>query len=175
MVYAIVSVDKNWGIGYNGKLLAYIPEDMRFFKEKTTNNIVIMGRKTYESLSTKPLPHRINIVVTSKIDKPCVIEDNTMFVTMDFIKMFLSTLSPNNPMNYYIIGGGQIYKELLPFCDTAYVTKLDHAYGDVDTYFPNLDEIENWEEWYVSDSGYDGYNAVDYRFCIYKKKVEQNG
>ena len=55
MISAIVCADKNWGIGYQGKLLAYIPEDMRFFKEKTTNNVVIMGRKTYDSLSAKPL------------------------------------------------------------------------------------------------------------------------
>lgn len=170
MISAIVSVDKNWGIGYQGKLLAYIPEDMRFFKEKTTNNVVIMGRKTYDSLSAKPLPYRTNIVITSKIDRPCRVDDkNTMFVTMEFIKTFLSNLSPNSPINYYVIGGGQIYKELLPFCNTAYVTKIDYAYRDVDTYFPNLDKTKEWEEWCEIESENRECHGAEYKFCIYKK------
>ena len=66
MISAIVAVDENWGIGFNGQLLEHIPEDMKFFKKITTGNVVIMGRKTWESLPIKPLPDRLNLVVTSK-------------------------------------------------------------------------------------------------------------
>lgn len=174
MVSAIVCVDKNWGIGYNGKLLVNIPEDMRFFKEKTTNNVVIMGRKTYESLSSKPLPHRTNIVITSQITSPCEVceidENETIFVTIDFIKLYLSTIHPNNPIDYYIIGGGQLYKELLPYCDNAYVTKVDYACKDVDVYFPNLDKNKEWE--IVKDGEEKMHNGLGYKFCIYKKECK---
>jgi dihydrofolate reductase len=174
MIIAIVCVDKNWGIGYQGKLLTCIPEDMRFFKEKTTNNVVIMGRKTYESLPSKPLPRRTNIVVTSKITSPCEVcevdENGTIFVTMDFVKTFLSTLSENSPVNYFIIGGGQIYNELLPYCQKAYVTKVNYGYKNVDAHFPNLDTMNNWAET-ENGEGKD-YKGLRYKFCVYERERE---
>lgn len=169
MISAIVCVDKNWGIGYQGKLLTHIPDDMKFFKEMTTNNVVIMGRKTYESLTIKPLPNRTNIVVTSKSNN-IKNEDGTMFVSMEFIKRYLETLSPISPINYYIIGGGQIYKELLPYCHTAYVTKINCSYKNVDTYFPNLDEMKDWEEWIDEDDKNREYYGLEYKFCVYERK-----
>lgn len=170
MISAIVCIDKNWGIGYEGKLLAYIPEDMRFFKHMTSNSVVIMGRKTYDSLSLKPLPNRINVVVTSKISKDYEIDDKgTVFASMDFVKMHLSTIHPLMPMDYLIIGGEQIYRELLPYCDNAYVTKVDYAYKDVDTYFPNLDKSEEWEM--AKDGEEKIYDGMKYKFCIYVKEV----
>ena len=168
MVSAIVCVDRNWGIGYQGELLSYIPEDMRFFTEKTKNGVVIMGRKTYDSLSARPLPNRINIVVTSHIDSDCKIENNVIFVTINFIKLFLGTLSPDNPMEYYVIGGGQIYRELLPYCNTSYVTKVNHAYRFVDTYFPNLDDNEEWEIWREENNEIKTYRGTEYMFCTYE-------
>ena len=63
MISAIVAVDNNWGIGYNGKLLENIPNDLKHFKELTTNNIVVMGSKTWDSLPNKPLPNRFNIII----------------------------------------------------------------------------------------------------------------
>lgn len=168
MITAIVCVDKNWGIGYNGKLLAHIPEDMRFFKETTTNSVVIMGRKTYDSLK-RPLPHRVNVVITSKTNLPCEIDENgVIFVSMDFAKLYLSTVCPW-VANHYIIGGGQIYEELLPYCHKAYVTKVDYAYENVDTYFPNLDKMQNWKmrvEEYGEEKMHQG---IEYKFCVYKK------
>lgn len=167
MVASIVCVDKNWGIGYQGRLLAHIPEDMKLFKEMTTNNVVIMGRKTYESLPVKPLPHRVNIVITSKVDGFEIDENGTIFTIMEFIKIFLNTLSPDSPIDYYIIGGGQIYKELLPYCDTSYVTKVDRAYENVDVYFPNLDFSKEWEMW-DEDHEVKKYNGIKYMFCVYE-------
>lgn len=169
MISAIVCVDKNWGIGYQGELLTHIPEDIKFFKEMTTNNVVIMGRKTYESLPVKPLSNRTNIVITSKVNGKEINKDGVMFVSMDFIKTYLETLSPISPIDYYIIGGGQIYKELLPYCHTSYVTKVNCAYKNVDTYFPNLDEIKNWEEWVEEDNKSRWYYGVEYKFCVYER------
>ena len=174
MISAIACVDRNWGIGYNGELLTKIPEDMRFFKEKTTNNVVIMGRKTYDSLLLKPLPNRINIVITSKIDKPCVVnEEGIIFVTMDFIKEFLHTLSSgslSDCFDYYIIGGGQIYEELLPYCNISYITKVNYAYQNVDTYFPNLDKKEEWIECdNIKRKENKTCDGIQYRFCVYER------
>ena len=171
MIYAIVCVDKSWGIGYKGDLLEFIPEDMKFFKEKTINNVVIMGRKTYESIMSKPLPHRINIVITSKISSPCEVceidENGTIFMTIDFVKLYLSTLSSDTPINYYIIGGGQLYKELLPYCSKSYVTKINNSFKNVDTYFPNLDNEKEWVETEIGEEK--TYYEVQYKFCTYEK------
>ena len=171
MIAAIVCVDNNFGIGCNGDLLAHIPEDMRFFRDKTKNSIVIMGRKTYDSLPLKPLPYRTNIVITSKVKECCEIDNNgTIFVSMDFIKIFLKTLSPEAPIDYYIIGGGRIYKELLPYCDKAYVTKVNYAYENVDTYFPNIDNDKKWEV--EESSEIKIYNGIEYKFYTYKNRGE---
>lgn len=168
MISAIVAVDNNWGIGSNNKLLASIPEDMKFFKEKTMHEVVIMGRKTYESLPKKPLPNRTNIVITSKFDKSYLEKDGLFFVSMDFIKMYLETLSINVPINYYIIGGGTIYKELLPYCECAYVTKIFNSYDNVDTFFPNIDDMPEWDIEQTSEIK--EHNDINYQFCTYKKR-----
>lgn len=172
MISAIVCVDKNWGIGYKGELLSYIPEDMKFFKEMTTNSVVIMGRKTYDSLPVKPLPNRTNIVITSKVNGHEINEDGVMFVSLEFIKLYLQTLSPISPINYYIIGGGQIYEELLQYCHTSYVTKINCAYKNVDIYFPNLDKMKDWEEWIEESDEKKEYHGLEYEFCVYEKRCK---
>lgn len=170
MVSAIVCVDDNWGIGYQNNLLISIPEDMKFFKEMTTGNMVIMGRKTYDSLSVKPLPNRINVVITSNINENNIIEvskDNVMYTNMDAIKEFL--LHPDFvPYDIYIIGGASVYKELLPYCDRAFVTKVEHTFENVDTYFPNLDELDDWHIDEIGDAL--EYNGICYRFCTYENE-----
>lgn len=165
---AIVAVDNNWGIGSNNKLLVSIPEDMRFFKEKTTNSIVVMGRKTYDSLPVKPLPNRINVVITSKVKEFEIDKNGTIFMAMHCFKNFLHMLSYLSPIDYYIIGGGQIYRDLLPYCNTVYVTKINHSYNNADTFFPNLDKDEDWEE-LESDNEEKIYRDIKYKFCVYKR------
>lgn len=169
MISAIVCVDKNFAIGNNNELLINIPEDMKFFKEKTTDSVVIMGRKTYDSLPVKPLPNRTNIVVTSKANELNKIDRNgVMFVTMNFIEAYLETVPLSRETDYYIIGGEQIYKELLHYCDNVYVTKVNYAYDNADTFFPNIDEMPNWEV--VSASKVKEYNSIKYQFYEYMKK-----
>lgn len=139
MISAIVAVDNNWGIGYNGELLEKIPEDMKYFKELTTNNVVVMGRKTWDSLPKKPLPNRTNIVITNQKKSE---ENGAKFMTLEDATRYAIV---NRPTDVFIIGGGQIYKKLLPICSRVYVTKILKNHKDVDTYFPNLDKNPEWE------------------------------
>ena len=140
MISAIVAVDSNWGIGANGDLLEHIPEDLKRFKAITTGNIVVMGRKTWDSLPKKPLPDRNNLIITTNpIGK--TIESNYQFVDMDAAKEIILT---DVITNVFVIGGGTIYEELLPLCDRVYVTKIYKEHNNVDTYFPNLDDMEEW-------------------------------
>lgn len=139
MISAIVAVDNNWGIGYNGDLLETIPEDMKYFKELTTNNVVIMGRKTWDSLPKKPLPNRTNIVITSQKKGD---ENGAKFMTLEDAMRYAIV---NRPTDVFIIGGGEIYKKLLPICNRVYITKILKNHKDIDTYFPNLDKNPEWK------------------------------
>ena len=139
MISAIVAVDNNWGIGYNGDLLEHIPEDLKYFKALTTGHVVVMGRKTWDSLPTKPLPNRHNIVITRTALGQ---HDGADFWAMNATKTFMRLRK--DQYEYFIIGGGTIYKELLSLCDRVYITKIYKDHDNVDTYFPNLDESEEW-------------------------------
>lgn len=170
MIAAVVAADENWGIGSNNELLAHIPDDLKNFKRLTENNVIIMGRKTYESLPNKPLPNRTNIVISSKNH---MLEDKgTLFVSMDFIKMFLETQSNDALSDCFVIGGGMIYKELLPYCEKVYVTKIHKSFNNVDTYFPNIDNMPEWEMTMVSEIR--KYNDIEYQFCIYRRNGDNN-
>ena len=135
----IVAVDKNWAIGKNNKLLVSIPADMKFFRETTKGNVVVMGRKTLESFPQgQPLKNRVNIVITK----------NPNYKVKDAVVVHSVEEAVEECGRYdgevYVIGGESIYRAMLPYCDTALVTKIDHAY-EADTYFPNLDEHPEWE------------------------------
>ena len=169
MIAAVVAVDSNYGIGGNNELLAHIPEDMKMFKEITKGGSVIVGSRTYESLPKKPLPDRTNIIITRKCKKkPKAQKDGTVHSNLKNIKAWLSNeqvISDNNGI--YVIGGGVIYKELLPFCERAYVTKILRAYDNADTYFPNIDDMPEWE--LTSASEIKEYEGIQYQFCVYDR------
>lgn len=167
MISAIVAADKNWGIGYKNKLLCPIKEDLKNFKRLTTNNVVVMGRKTWDSLPIKPLPNRSNIVVTSSVEKMEVTEDNVILVTLDLLKKCIDEIGESH--NVFVIGGGQIYKELLPCCDYVFLTRIHKSFENVDTYFPELKENE-WK--LVEKTSIKTQNDIKYQFCIYKKEDE---
>ena len=147
MIATVVCVDKNYGIGNKGKLLVHIKDDMKMFKEITTGGSVIMGSKTFDSLPEKnrPLPDRTNIVITRKCKKRAKIwDDGTIHSNMKYIKAWLSKTDViKNNNGIYVIGGGQIYKELLNLCERVYITKVFEEY-EADTYFPNIDEMHEW-------------------------------
>ena len=163
MIAAIVAVNDDWGIGFNGNLLEHIPEDLKYFKILTTGNTIIMGRKTWDSLPKKPLPNRHNLVITKD---PSIYEltNEVSFYTLRQIEVLMLK---NKNVNYFVIGGGKIYKELLPLCDRVYVTKINKRHENVDTYFPNLDQLEEWTS--VSCSPIYDYKDFTYQFWQYNR------
>ena len=138
MISAIVAVDNDWGIGFNGDLLEHIPTDLKYFKQLTSGHTVVMGTNTWNSLPKKPLANRSNIIISSA--QRLIMCQNTLRLHMeDIIEYFKYTKD-----EVFIIGGGSIYKQLLPYCEKVYVTKINKSHENIDTYFPNLDELDEW-------------------------------
>lgn len=158
----IVNVDKNWGIGIGDKLLNHIPADMKFFKEKTTGNVVVMGKTTFLTFpGQKALPNRVNIVLTT--DEEWSAEN---VITCHSLDELFEQLQRYDTNTVFVIGGSKVYEHLLPYCDTAYVTKVETE-KEADRFFPNLDETEGWM---LVDNGEElDHNGVRYRFTKYKK------
>lgn len=183
MIDCIVAVDSKFGIGKNGNLLFKIPEDMKHFKKVTEGGCVVMGRKTFESLPNGiPLKDRENIVITSSVKIPEVkhisvnlnkdLQESLSYTVcnMEYMKTWLaekSTIMLNNGI--HIIGGGQTYKELLPFCERLYLTMCYDSHEEADTFFPNVNDMEEWElteqtEILVSENG------MHYQIFTYDRK-----
>ena len=159
----IVAVDKNWAIGLQNKLLVSIPADMKFFRETTMGKVVVMGRKTLESFpGGQPLKKRTNIVLTR--DKNYEVKDA---IVVHNVEELLEELKQYEEEEIYVIGGESIYRLLLPYCKVAHITKINHAY-EADTYFPNLDEMEDWEITGVSEE--QTYFNLEYEFVRYERK-----
>lgn len=163
MISAIVAVDENWGIGFNGELLEKIPEDMKQFRLLTHKRIILMGRKTWDSLPKKPLPDRLNLVITRGERK---FDNMTVFINMEEAKVRAKEAAKNHNDEWFVIGGGQIYKELLPLCDRVYVTKIFKSHNNVDTYFPILEQKE-WEITHQSEIL--TFNDLQYQFLTYDR------
>ena len=163
MISAIVAVDENWGIGFNGELLEKIPEDMKQFRLLTHKRTILMGRKTWDSLPKKPLPDRLNLVITRGERK---FDNMTVFINMEEAKVRAKEAAKNHNDEWFVIGGGQIYKELLPFCDRVYITKIFKSHNNVDTYFPTLEQKE-WEITHQSEIL--TFNDLQYQFLTYDR------
>ncbi len=158
----IVAVDKNWAIGKQNQLLVSIPADMKFFRQTTMGKVVVMGRKTLESFpGGMPLKKRTNIVLTKNPNYK--VKDATVVNTVEDL---LEELKKYDDEEIYVIGGETIYRQLLPYCKVAHVTKVNHAY-EADTYFPNLDEMDDWEITGVSDE--QTYFDLEYEFVKYER------
>ena len=160
---AIAAVDANWAIGNKNRLLTSIPADMKFFREKTMGHVVVTGRKNLESFPNGlPLKNRVNIVLTA--NRSYKVKDAIIVHTKEEL---LEELKKYDSNELYVIGGGSIYEMLIPYCDTAYITKIDHAYA-ADTYFPNLDQMDDWEMTEVSEE--QTCFDLEYVFAKYERK-----
>lgn len=138
MISLIAAVDKNWAIGKDGGLLVSIPEDLRFFRQTTRDKVVIMGRKTVESLpGGMPLPNRKTILVTK--DENYRMNDVTIVHSVEEAMEEAKKLGTE----IYVAGGGKIYEQMLDYCDEALITFIDYSY-QADTWFPNLDKRPEW-------------------------------
>ena len=159
----IVNVDKNWAIGYKGKLLVSIPEDMKFFRSETMGKVVVLGRKTLETFPNGlPLKNRTNIILTRNPEF-----EARGAIICHSVEEVLEKVSEYPPEDVYIIGGDSIYREFLPYCDVAHVTRMDHAY-EADTWFPNLEEDPEWVLTGQSDEK--TYFDLEFTFNKYERK-----
>ena len=156
----IAAVDANWAIGYKNELLVKIPNDQKWFQKITTGKVVVMGRKTMETFPNgMPLKNRTNIVLPG--DRALRVKDAELVYG---IEELLEKLKQYNTEDVYVIGGESVYEELLPYCDTAYITKIDYTY-QADRYFPNLDNDADWH--IESESEEQTYFDLEYYFVKY--------
>ena len=156
----IVAVYDDWGIGKNGTQPVALHADRKFFRQTTKGCTVIVGRRTVEDFPGKqPLPGRENIVLTrSQLQLPGFTVCGSPEAAAELTK---------NADRVMVIGGGSIYKQMLPMCDIAYVTKV-HACPESDTFFPNLDTAADWVLERVLETGEE--TGISYEMCLYKRK-----
>lgn len=159
----IVAVDSNWAIGSQNELLIRIPNDHKHFREETTGKVVVLGRKTLETFPQGlPLKNRTNIILSA--DKSYKVKDA---IVAHSLEELLTELKKYADEDIYIIGGESVYRQMLPYCNVAHVTKIDHAYH-ADAYFPNLDKDQEWQ--ITADSDEQTYFDIAYRFLKYERK-----
>ncbi len=156
----VVAVSENNAIGKNNELLWHLPADLKHFKNTTTGHTIIMGRKTFDSIG-RALPNRRNIVITRQA---------AMQVEgVEFVNSLNEALELcKDKEQAFIIGGGEIYRQALPFCDKIYLTRV-HQYFDGDAFFPELDE-DNWQETEKSDFLPDEKNKFAYTFSTLERR-----
>ena len=159
----IVAVDENWAIGNKNELLVRIPADHKFFRQETTGKVVVLGRKTLETFPQGlPLKNCTNIIMSTNPSyqvKDAVVVHN--------VEELLKELKQYDTQDVYIVGGESIYRQMLPYCDVAHVTRIDHAY-EADAFFPNLDECPEWQ--ITADSEEQTYFDITYHFLKYERK-----
>ncbi len=152
----IAAIGKNNELGKNNDLIWHFKEDMKFFRETTTGNTVLMGRKTFESLP-HALPNRRNVVVTK--DENYIAEGAEVFHSVE------EALKNTENDNVFVIGGAMIYDELLPLCDKLYLTEIDDECPDADVYFPKVNKSEYSAEKLTDYT----VNGVHFSHIIYSK------
>ena len=159
----IAAVDENWAIGSKGNLLVRIPGDHKMFQQETTGKVVVLGRKTMDTFpGGLPLKNRTNIILSKKPDY--LVKDA---VVVHSVEELLKECEKYNSEDIYVIGGESIYRQLLPYCDVAHVTKIDMAY-EADAYCPNLDKDPEWDV--TADSDEQAYFDITYHFVKYERK-----
>lgn len=157
----IVAVDNNWGIGNDDGLLYNIKEDMQHFKNKTTGKVVIMGDVTLFSLpGGKPLKNRINVILSSNANLK--VEGAHILHNVDEVKEFIKQFDSDE---VFVIGGASVYKQFLPFCKYAYITKID-AEKSAKKFFPDIDALP---EWRLTEKSADHFSdGIKFNFCKYE-------
>ena len=162
----ILNADRNWGIGRDNGLLASVPGDMAYFKEKTTGKVVVMGRKTLESLPhQRGLARRTNIVLTRQPDfaaERCTVVHNDVELAAE--------LSKYDTDDIFFIGGASIYRKYYGLCDRLYITKL-YADLNADAFMIDVDQLEEFEV--LSKSEMHCENGIEYQFFVYGRKTAQ--
>jgi len=159
----IAAVDNNWAIGYHNSLLVRIPRDQQMFREMTEKKVLVIGRKTLETFPQKqPLKNRVNIILSR--DREYTVRGAIVVHSVDAL---MEELKKYDDKDVYVAGGASVYEQLLPCCDTAYITKIDYTY-QADVYFPRLDAMADWA--LTADSEEQTYFDLEYYFQKYERK-----
>lgn len=154
----IVAVDENWAIGKDGDQLVYLKEDLKRFRTLTSGHTVILGRKTLATFpGGRPLKNRRNLILSRNPHFQA--EGAEVFPSVE-------ELVKQADEDAFVIGGASVYEQLLPYCDTAYITKI-HAAFPADTYFPDLDKSEAWEV--TEESGSLEQDGISYHYVTYSR------
>lgn len=159
----IAAVDRNWAIGQKGRLLVSIPNDQKHFREETIGKVVVSGRRTLQTFPQgMPLQGRTNIILSK--DRSYQVRGATV---VHSVEELLRELEKYPTEDVYCIGGESVYAQLLPYCDTAHITRIDHAY-EADAHFLNLDRDPEWV--ITADSDEQTYFDIAYTFLKYERK-----
>ena len=165
----IVAVDREWGIGYRGKLLATVKEDLAHFRELTVGKTVVYGSVTLRTFPNgRPLKDRINLILSTN---PNLKPEGA--IVLRSVEELIAYEKAHPEENIVVVGGASVYKQLLPYCETAYVTRFDASFKK-DAYFPNLDENPSWQCIFVSETHYsngatDTKDGMPYCFTEYRR------
>ena len=161
MISIIVAVSDDWGIGKDNDLLWHLPEDLKRFRKLTTGNAIIMGKRTWESLPRRPLPDRMNIVLTD-IPGETIEGSITAYSIDDAISKC------ERDKEIFIIGGGSIYRQFVPLADRLYITHV-HMQAPADVYFPAVD-LNAWKITGREEFPGSGEEKIPYTYTIYERK-----
>lgn len=162
----ILAADRNWAIGKDNDLLIHLPGDLKYFKKMTTGKAVIMGRKTLESLpGGKPLPNRRNIILTRSVDFKVSGAE-----VLNSVEAVLHLIKSGNLKSdeVFIIGGADIYKQMMPYCDKFYITKIE-AELPADRYFVDLDEVDDLKITWTGPI--EEYKGTKYQYVLYERRT----
>ncbi len=158
----IVAADENWAIGNRGDLLVRIPADHKFFRQETTGKVVVLGRKTLSTFPQGlPLRGRKNIILSK--DPGFQVKGAVMAYSLEGL---LAELEKYPPGDIYVAGGESVYRQLLPYCRVAHVTKIGRAYA-ADAFFPDLDKEPGWKVTAASEE--QTYFDITYHFLKYER------
>lgn len=162
MLSIIVAVASNWAIGKENNLLWHISEDLKFFKRTTLGSPIIMGYNTFLSLGSKALPKRRNIVINRNVEEEAP-------AGVEFVRSLDEAVAlVKDEPQAFIIGGGRIYAAALDIVDQLYVTHVDTAIEDADTFFPDLTQTK-WRQSETTPWSEDPESGLRYRFAIYTR------
>jgi dihydrofolate reductase len=164
MISIIVAIAENYAIGKQGDLLCHMPEDLKHFKQITSGHTVMMGERTYLSLPKHPLPNRRNIVLTDVQGK--TFEGAEMAYSLDEMQ---ALVRPDEEA--FVIGGGMVYRQMMPRADKLYITHIHHSWEDADTFFPEIKDTE-WVLKSAERHSADEHNPYDYTFAEYIRRSE---
>ncbi|QZA70023.1 dihydrofolate reductase [Bacillus phage 043JT007] len=164
-VALIAAIGLNREIGAGNKLLWHIKEDMNWFRQKTKNKVVVMGRKTYESIG-KPLKGRVNVVLTRNKEYD---PHPDVFVRHNLEDIFFEF---RNELEIMVIGGETIYNQFLPYANRIYLTQVEKTYEEADAFFPEFDR-SIWNRYFYQDGSED--IGIKYNFSVYKKMLKLEG